>query len=181
MAWGPNYLLIICVFMVRIALISDTHGILEEAALAAMQDVDEIWHAGDIGNPGVLDMLPIHAKKRIVFGNIDDNELRSTFAEELLFEVEGIKVLMVHIGGAPPRYAKGIKMKIKSLKPGLFICGHSHICRVEYDEGLNCLYMNPGAIGNHGFHQVKTMLKFQIENGKLQDLKVLEFGKRGKL
>lgn len=167
--------------MVRIALMSDTHGVLDEAVLVSLQDVDEIWHAGDIGHPDILDKLPVHVKKRIVFGNIDDHQLRNRFSEELLFEVEGVKVLMVHIGGTPPRYAKGIKTKIKSFKPGLFICGHSHICKVEYDKSLNCLYINPGAIGNHGFHLVKTMVKFVIEDGKVKVLRVLEFGKRGKI
>jgi putative phosphoesterase len=117
----------------------------------------------------------------MVFGNIDNNELRSTFKEELLFEIEGLKVLMMHIGGSPPRYARGVKGKIKSLKPDLFVCGHSHICKVLYDDTLNCLYMNPGAIGNQGFHLIKTMLKFQVENGKIQRLEVIELGRRGSL
>lgn len=164
--------------MVRIALISDTHSFIDEKALAHLQDVDEIWHAGDIGDQGVLQALPQEKILRAVFGNIDGMDLRAKYREEIFFDIEGVKVLMLHIGGSPPRYAKGIKEKIQTLKPHLFICGHSHICKVVFDKDLQCLYMNPGAIGIQGFHQVRTLLKFEIEGGKTKNLRVVELGKK---
>ncbi|MDN3688974.1 metallophosphoesterase family protein [Cyclobacterium jeungdonense] len=166
--------------MVKVALISDTHGDLPENALEILGQVDEIWHAGDIGSSEVLAKLPAGPMQRIVYGNIDDSELRIRYEEELLFETGGVKVMMLHIGGKPPRYAKGVKAKIKSLQPDLFVCGHSHICKVEFDKVLDCLYMNPGALGNQGFHQVKTLLTFELD-GKIKNLNVVELGKRGKL
>jgi len=166
--------------MVKIALISDTHGMLPENALPALEQADEIWHAGDVGDPEVLLSLPEKPIHRLVYGNIDDASLRQRFEEELFFTSGGVKVLMLHIGGKPPRYATGIKAKIKRLRPDIFICGHSHICKVVYDKDLECLYLNPGALGNQGFHQVKTMMTFELD-GKIKNLKVLELGKRGKI
>lgn len=166
--------------MVKVALISDSHGFIDEKVLAHLDDVDEIWHAGDIGSETVIEALPEGKVLRIVYGNIDDAEARLRYPEELFFETEGLKVLMIHIGGKSPYYAKGIKSKIAQLSPALFVCGHSHICKVEYDAKLNCLYMNPGAIGMQGFHQVRTLLKFEIEAGKPKNLRVVELGKKGK-
>ncbi len=165
--------------MVKVALISDSHGFIDEAVLAHLQDVDEIWHAGDIGAEMVMEALPQGKRQRVVYGNIDDAATRSRYKEDLLFQVEGVKVLMTHIGGKPPRYAKGIKAKIQEYGPDIFVCGHSHICKVEFDKALHCLYMNPGAIGQQGFHQVRTMLKFEIVDGKPQNLRVVELGRRG--
>lgn len=164
----------------KIALISDSHSFIDHKTLSFLQDVDEIWHAGDIGDPKVMAMLPKEIPIRAVFGNIDDLEIQQTYPEWLFWELEGVKVLMTHIGGKPPRYAKGVKSKIKEHSPQLFICGHSHICKVEFDSALNCLYMNPGAIGQQGFHHVRTMLLFELEQGKVKNLRVVELGKRGK-
>ena len=164
--------------MVKIALISDTHGFIDESALAHLREADEIWHAGDIGNESVIKALPEGKTLRVVFGNIDGTDARTQYREELFFEIEGVKVLMLHIGGTPPNYAKGVKSRIKLLNPDLFICGHSHICKVMFDSNLNCLYMNPGAIGKQGFHQIRTLLKFEIEAGKAKNLQVVEFGKK---
>lgn len=166
--------------MVKIGLISDSHGYIDESTVKHLRDVDEIWHAGDIGDLAVLEQLPAKPLRRIVTGNIDGLDARSFLPEELLFEIEGIKVLMVHIGGKPPGYAKGIKNRIKETASQLFVCGHSHICKVVFDKNLNCLYMNPGAIGQHGFHLLRTMLLFEIENAKIQNLRVVELGKRGR-
>ena len=165
--------------MKSVALISDSHGFIDDKVLAYLSEVDEIWHAGDIGDRGVLAELPQDKVLRIVTGNIDGADLRSDIPETLVFEIESLRVLMVHIGGRPPGYAKGVKEKIKSVQAGLFVCGHSHICRVEFDKRLNCLYMNPGAIGQQGFHQMRTMLLFEIASGKIQNLRVVELGKRG--
>jgi putative phosphoesterase len=167
--------------MVKIALISDSHGYIDHKALPYLGEADEIWHAGDIGDLGVLDILPKNNLKRIVTGNIDDSQARALFPETLEFEIEGMKVLILHIGGKPGKYAKGVKEKISQAGANLFVCGHSHICQVQYDEKLKCLFMNPGAVGNQGFHHVKTMLVFEIESGKVRNLRAIELGKRGAL
>lgn len=166
--------------MVTIGLISDSHGYLDDNIVAHLEKVDEIWHAGDIGDIGILDMLPKKKILRIVTGNIDDTSARTVYPEELIFEVEGLNVLMLHIGGNPSRYAKGVKEKIKASGAQLFVCGHSHICKVQFDSSLNCLYMNPGAIGQQGFHTMRTMLLFDIEGGKIKNLRAVELGKRGR-
>lgn len=163
----------------KIGLISDSHSYIDVKTLAHLQEVDEIWHAGDIGLKAVMEALPTGKPIRAVFGNIDDLECQQTYPEWLDFELEGVRVLMTHIGGKPPRYAKGVKERIKSSRAQLFICGHSHICKVEFDPAVNCLYMNPGAIGQQGFHQMRTMLLFELEAGKIQNLRVVELGKRG--
>jgi putative phosphoesterase len=166
--------------MKKIGLISDSHGNLDEKVVGHLKDVDEIWHAGDIGDLGILDNLPSDKVWRIITGNIDGLEARNRFPEELWFEVEGMKIGMIHIGGKPPQYAKGVKNLIAQNGLQVFVCGHSHICKVEFDKNLNCLYMNPGAIGQSGFHIVRTMLLFEIENAKIQNLRVVELGKRGR-
>lgn len=164
----------------KIALISDSHSFIDHKTLTYLQEVDEIWHAGDIGDSKVMESLPKGKLIRAVFGNIDGMEIQQSYPEWQFWETEGVHVLMTHIGGKPPRYAKGVKSRIKEYNPQLFICGHSHICKVEFDPAVNCLYMNPGAIGQQGFHHMRTMLLFELEQGKVKDLKVVELGKRGK-
>lgn len=165
--------------MIKIGLISDSHGFIEQKVIDRLQEVDEIWHAGDIGDLRVLENLPYNKVKRIVTGNIDDHIARQAYPEEIWFELEGLQIGIIHIAGKPPRYTKGIKEKIKKNKTELLVCGHSHICKVEFDKSLNCLYMNPGAIGQQGFHIMRTMLLFEIHNAKVQNLRVVELGKRG--
>lgn len=166
---------------VRIGLLSDTHSHLEESLLDYFADCDEIWHAGDIGDLAVTDRLAAEKPLRVVFGNIDDTEARTRFPEDLIFEVEGLKVLMTHIGGYPGRYSARAKKLIKVHQPGLFICGHSHILKVMPDSKHNLLHMNPGAAGKHGFHLMKTALRFSIEAGIISDLEVIELGRRAAL
>ena len=163
----------------KIGLISDSHSYIDHKTLSYLQEVDEIWHAGDIGSKDVVHALPSSKKLRAVFGNIDDADMQREFPEWQLFELEGVRVAMIHIGGKPPRYAKSVRQKIKDFGAQVFVCGHSHICKVEFDSSLNCLYMNPGAIGQQGFHHIRTMLLFELEQGKIQDLRVVELGRRG--
>ena len=163
----------------KIALISDSHSYLDHQTLSYLQNVDEIWHAGDVGDVAILNQLPAGKTLRGVFGNIDDQKVQSVFPEWLDFEVEGVRVLMTHIGGKPPRYAKGVKEKIKEFRPQVFICGHSHICKAEYDKALDCLYLNPGAIGQQGFHHMRTLMLLELDGGKIQKLQVVELGRRG--
>jgi putative phosphoesterase len=163
----------------KIGLISDSHGFIDHKTLEYLRDVDEIWHAGDIGISAVTEALPTDKTVRAVFGNIDDQDAQLRYPEWQEFELEGVRVSMTHIGGKPPRYAKGVKERIRSFGAQLFVTGHSHICKVEFDRTLNCLYMNPGAIGHQGFHHLRTMLLFELEAGKIQNLRVVELGKRG--
>lgn len=163
----------------KIGLISDSHSYIDHQVIRHLQDVDEIWHAGDIGDLAVMHSLPQTKIIRAVYGNIDGIEIQQHYPEWMEVELEGVRILMTHIGGKPPRYAKGVKAKIKSFGPQLFICGHSHICKVEFDSQSQCLYMNPGAIGQQGFHQMRTMLLFELHAGKIENLRVVELGKRG--
>ncbi len=162
--------------MKKILLLSDTHSFLDPRVLGYANEVDEIWHAGDIGAFEVTDTLEKIKPLKVVYGNIDNASIRSQFDEDLFFTVEGMRVFMTHIGGKPPRYAKGIAEKLESLKPDIFICGHSHILKVTFDEKHNLLFMNPGAVGKHGFHKKQTMIRFEITAGKLQNLVVIELG-----
>ncbi len=164
--------------MKRIGLLSDTHGWLDEAVFRHFENCDEIWHAGDIGSQQVLDQLMKFKPTRIVFGNIDDHILRKQTAETLRWDCEGLDVMMTHIGGKPGNYATTIVIELRKKPPQVFICGHSHLCLVKQDPVFKFLYMNPGAIGKHGFHHVRTMLRFEVESGKMAKLEVIELGKR---
>ena len=161
--------------MKRIGLLSDTHGYLDKDCLNFFDDVDEIWHAGDIGGLEVTDKLKEFAPIRAVWGNIDNRTTRTEFKGNLYFKCEKVNVMMTHIGGYPGRYDKKILPIIQQAKPDLFICGHSHILKVMYDKKNNLLHMNPGAIGDYGIHKVKTILSFNIEGKEIKDLKVIEF------
>ena len=161
--------------MKQIVLLSDTHHSLDKRFIHHLKNADEIWHAGDIGSLEVTEELKKYAPIKVVWGNIDSHTIRSEFKEVLYFKSEEIKVMITHIGGYPGRYNKKILPLIKQAKPDLFICGHSHILKVMYDKKYKLLHMNPGAIGDFGPHQVKTILCFKIERKEIKDLKVVEF------
>jgi putative phosphoesterase len=163
--------------MKKIGLISDTHGYLDEAVFKYFADCDEIWHAGDFG-PGIIEPLANFKPLRGVYGNIDGADVRSQFSENLRFNCEGVEVWMTHIGGYPNHYAPRIKSEIYANPPKLFITGHSHILKVMFDEKIKCLHINPGAAGKHGWHKVRTLLRFAINGDKIQDLEVIELGGR---
>lgn len=165
--------------MKRILLLSDTHSYIDDRILQFAKEADEVWHAGDIGNLKVTDTLKEITLVRGVYGNIDDHKARAEFPLHNIFTCEGLKVHITHIGGYPGRYSLGIKELLQKENPGLFITGHSHILKVKFDKDLQLLHMNPGAAGVHGFHAMRTMLRFKIENGKVEDLEVIELGKRG--
>ena len=164
----------------HIALISDNHSYVGPDILEQLADVDEVWHAGDIGSfdsiKPIIDLKPLRA----VYGNIDDAAMRSEYTEDLIWMCEGIKVFMTHIGGYPGRYNARASKIIKKEKPNLFICGHSHICKVLPDRINDLLHMNPGAYGFHGFHQIRTILKFDVIKGEIKNLRAVEIGLRGK-
>ena len=160
--------------MKKIILLSDTHSALDERFLPHLEDANEIWHAGDIGDIEILENLEKTTKVRAVYGNIDNHIIRSATKEFINFKCEEVNVLITHIGGYPGKYTKGIKEKIQKLRPKLFISGHSHILKVIFDKRFNLLHMNPGAAGNYGIHKVKTILKFKIDKENITDLKVIE-------
>ena len=166
--------------MIRIGLISDTHGYLDEKVFDYFKDCDELWHAGDFGNIELLNQLRIQSglPVRGVYGNIDGQDIRSEFPEQLLFNCEDVKVFMKHIGGYPGRYAPGVKDMIIKEKPMLFISGHSHILKVMYDDKLHCLHINPGAAGKQGWQKVRTIIRFVIDRKEIKNCEVIELGKK---
>lgn len=164
--------------MKKILLLSDTHSHIDETILKYARQADEVWHAGDIGDLIVTDTLKKLKPLRAVFGNIDDDKARMEFPLHNRFLCEGVEVWITHIGGYPGKYNQAIRSDIKQNPPKLFICGHSHILKVQFDKELNLLHMNPGACGIHGFHQVRTMLRFEIDGDKIQNLEVVEIGKK---
>lgn len=164
--------------MKRIGLMSDTHGFVDPKIYDHFKDVDEIWHAGDIGDISVMDELKAFKPLKGVYGNIDGAEIRTEYKEFNRFKCEDVDVLITHIGGKPGKYYRTAKEELDKESPRLFICGHSHILLVKMDPNYNMLWMNPGACGYKGFHQVKTLLRFSITKDKIHDLEVIELGKR---
>jgi len=161
----------------KIGLLSDTHGYLNPRIKKYFSNVDEIWHIGDIGNKEILSELKQIAEVKAVYGNIDDAFIRNELPEYHIFSIKKIKVLLIHIGGYPGKYSPIARQLIFNHKPNLFISGHSHILKVMNDKTLNLLHINPGAAGIQGFHQVSTVIKFEI-NDRIENLEVFEFPKR---
>ncbi|MEO8823048.1 MAG: metallophosphoesterase family protein [Ginsengibacter sp.] len=160
--------------MTRIGLISDTHSYLDPTVFDHFKNCDEIWHAGDFGNAAIAEELKSFKPFKGVYGNIDGYDINSIFPEQLVFMCEEIKVLMRHIGGYPPRYNADTKKEILIHQPQLFISGHSHILKIMYDDKLDCLHINPGAAGKHGWHKVRTLVRFAIDGKDIKDCEVIE-------
>ncbi|MEZ4837965.1 metallophosphoesterase [Flavobacterium sp.] len=164
--------------MKKILLLSDTHSYIDEKILKYVRLADEVWHAGDIGDLSVTDQIKKLKPLRAVYGNIDNDKARMEFPLNNRFFCEGVEVLITHIGGYPGKYNQAIWEKLRINPPKLFICGHSHILKVQYDKVLNLLHMNPGAAGIHGFHQVRTMLRFEIDGEQIKGLEIIEMDKK---
>ena len=164
--------------MIRIGLISDTHGFLDENVFTHFDRCDEIWHAGDFGDSTISNRLKEKKIVKGVYGNIDGLDIRTEFPEQLVFMCEEVKVMMRHIGGSPPSYNPETRKQLTLHKPQLFISGHSHILKVMYDEKIGCLHMNPGAAGRHGWHKVRTLIRFVVDGKNMKDCEVVELGKR---
>ncbi len=165
--------------MKRIGLISDTHGYLDETVFKHFDQCDEIWHAGDFGSLAIAEQLASnHVPFKGVYGNIDGHDVRSVYPEQLVWACEDVKILMTHIGGYPPRYNPKVKQQLLIHRPQLFICGHSHILKIMYDEKIQCLHMNPGAAGKQGWHSMRTLIRFNIDGKEMKDCEVIELGKR---
>ena len=164
--------------MKKIVLLSDTHSFVDAKILKYVRQADEVWHAGDIGAIAVADTLKKEKPLRAVYGNIDDKTVRSEYPLDAKFTCEGVSVWMTHIGGYPNKYNQRIREEIRQNPPKLFISGHSHILKVQFDQKLNSLHMNPGAAGKHGFHKVRTLLRFELNNGEIKNLEVVELETR---
>lgn len=167
--------------MTRIGLISDTHNYLDDAVFKHFEACNEIWHAGDFGSIAIADRLAAKSGLAVrgVWGNIDGFDVRSVYPEKLVWNCENVTVYMKHIGGYPKHYAPGVKQELAVNKAKLFIAGHSHILKVIYDDQINCLHINPGAAGNQGWHQTKTIVRFTIDGPDIKDCDVIELGRRG--
>ena len=164
--------------MTKILLLSDTHSHIDDAILKHVQWADEVWHAGDIGSLNVTDAIEKLKPLKGVHGNIDDHIIQKEFPENNRFFCEEVDVWITHIGGYPPKYNNKTRDVIKLNPPKIFISGHSHILKVMWDKKLGVLHMNPGACGKHGFHQMRTMLRFVIDKTDIKDLEIIELGKR---
>ena len=160
--------------MTKIGLISDTHNYLDSSVFNHFKDCDEIWHAGDFGSAKIADELSNFKPLRGVYGNIDGWDIKSIYPEQLVFTCEDVKVLMIHIGGYPPKYNSKSKQELLMHRPQLFISGHSHILKIMYDDKLNCLHMNPGAAGRHGWQKVRTLIRFNIDGKEMKNCEVIE-------
>lgn len=171
--------------MTKIGLISDTHSFIDEATIDYLKDCDEVWHAGDFGSIELVEELKKGLLKnnnkvliKGVYGNIDSNEIRQIFPEKIIFDCEQVRIMIQHIGGYPGRYSVGVKKEIIDNKIKLFISGHSHILKIMYDDKLACLHMNPGAAGKHGWHKMRTIIRFVIDKNDIKDCEVIELGSR---
>jgi putative phosphoesterase len=164
--------------MTKICLLSDTHGHVDDRMLELAAESDEVWHAGDFGSD-VTEKFSSSNVFRGVYGNIDGHILRSQFPEYSCFTIDKLSVLMIHIAGPFGSYTPQVRKLLEEYRPQLLVCGHSHILKVQHDQKRNVMYMNPGAAGKHGFHKVRTMLRFTISRDKLENLEAIELGMRG--
>ena len=164
--------------MKKILLLSDTHSYIDDQIIKFVNQADEVWHAGDIGDLKVTDTIKKLKPLRAVYGNIDNKDARMEFPLDNKFTIENVSVWMTHIGGYPNKYNQRIREEIQLNPPKIFISGHSHILKVQFDKKLNLLHLNPGAAGNHGFHKVRTMLRFTIDKTEIKDLEINELAKR---
>lgn len=168
--------------MIKVGLISDTHGSIDPKIKYYFQHCDEIWHAGDIGNLQVAEELEELKPLRAVYGNIDDLAIQTRYPEDLCFKCEDLTVLITHIGGTPPNYKPRIKKLLQEFNPDVFVCGHSHILGIKRDpKHNNMLFINPGAAGNQGFHAIKTIVRFQVNGSRIENVEAIELGRRGML
>jgi len=163
--------------MTKIGLLSDTHGHIDDKLLDFFKDVDEIWHAGDVGTISVIEELEKLKPVRAVFGNIDGQDIRIRYPEHNRFRIEEADIWITHIGGYPGKYDTRVKPEIFRNPPRLFISGHSHILKIIFDDKLNCLHINPGAYGKSGMHKVRTAIRFDIRGRDFLNMEILEVKK----
>ena len=164
--------------MKKILIISDTHSYLEPKLIKYIEQADEVWHGGDIGDYELCKQIEKIKPLKAVWGNIDGTELRKTYKEHLIFTCEGVKVYITHIGGYPNKYNPKAREVIQKEQPNLFICGHPHNLKVMFDKTYNLVHINPGACGVDGFHKVKTVVRLEIDGSEMKNLEVIELGNR---
>jgi putative phosphoesterase len=164
--------------MRKIGLISDTHDYLDDAVFKHFDRCDEIWHAGDFGTIPIAEALRNFKPLKGVYGNIDGPDIRTAYPETEVWNCEEVKILMIHIGGYPPKYNTVSKKLLQQHRPKLFISGHSHILKIMFDDNLQCLHINPGAAGRQGWHTVRTLVRFSIDGKDIRDCEVIELGSR---
>ena len=158
----------------RIGIISDTHGCWDEKYETYLGECDEKWHAGDIGTMEVADRFEARRPVfRAVCGNCDGYDLRARYPELLRFRCEEADVLLKHIGGYPGHYDPSVRAKLYYSPPHLFVAGHSHILKVQYDKTLQMLHINPGAAGMQGWHKDRTLVRLTVEGNKFGDCEVI--------
>lgn len=164
--------------MKKIGILSDTHSCWDDRYARHFSDCDEIWHAGDVGDLSVIERLrEVCPTVRAVSGNIDSGDVRRLCPEMMLFDCEGVRVCLTHIGGYPGRYSPGIRRTLADNRVRLMVCGHSHILKVKPDPELNLLHINPGAAGHHGWQKVRTLIKIELSEGNITSCDVIELGK----
>ena len=165
--------------MIKVGLLSDTHGYLDPQIYEYFDDRDEIWHAGDFGSIDIADALNTIAPVTGVFGNIDGQDVRSVYPRHERFERQGIHFWITHIGGSIGHYNTKIRDEMNTNPPDVFICGHSHILKIGRDqERGKMLFINPGAAGKYGSQEYRTCVRFDISNGKIENMEVIHLGKR---
>jgi putative phosphoesterase len=165
----------------KILVLSDTHGYIDDRILDFAKNSDEVWHVGDFGSIEVLEKLEKTSFFRGVYGNIDNYSIRKSLSEYEIFEVEKLKVLLIHIAGNSKNLSSKVENLISYHKPNILVCGHSHILKVEYLKSKNILYLNPGAAGKYGFHKIRTMIKFEVINQAIEKMNIIELGRRSKI
>jgi len=164
--------------MTKIGLLSDTHACLDPRIFDHFSGCDEVWHAGDIGSIAIVDRLKSFKPLRAVYGNVDGYDVRLVCPHVLRFRCEQINVLLTHIGGYPNHFSPEAKMLLHEEIPDMFVCGHSHILKIQYDNSLQMLCVNPGAAGKQGIHTVQTLLRFAIDGKTIQDMEIIELGRK---
>lgn len=165
---------------VKIGILSDTHGFMDDLLYKHFSDCDELWHAGDIGHEKIIHELSGFKPLKAVSGNIDDRSVKEHVPEENWFKVNDLLVYIIHIAGKPPKYNRQVLAAIKEKQPDILVCGHSHILKVMPDKINNLLFINPGAVGQQGFHKIRTALKMTVDKNKVSEMSVIELGRRGR-
>lgn len=163
--------------MKKIGILSDTHGYWDDRYAGHFAGCDEIWHAGDVGHYDIIERLEAICPVRAVAGNVDSGEVRRRCRELLIFDVEGVRVLLTHIGGYPGKWSPGMKKLLAENNVKLMVDGHSHILKVMYDPELDVLHVNPGAAGQQGWQKVRTLVRLEIDGTDIRNLEVIELSR----
>ena len=144
---------------IQIGVISDTHGLLRPEALFALAGSDHIIHAGDIGEPAILDKLTDLAPLTAVRGNVDHGAWAKKIPEINVLEVGGVSIYIIH-------NLQELDLKPEASGLAAVVYGHSHVAKQEIKNGV--LYFNPGSAGPKRFVLPVTLGKLLIRNQELE-------------